>query len=144
MYFAIGPKTSKKDLFNFDTEYDELKEAVVNSSEKLIVISGLRRTGKTSLMKVVYNEIELPKVYIDAREIFPLTTQSVNQHFTSFLFEFSKSYNLAEALLDQVKSLDFEVKVELKQHEHLLSSILKSINVEMGKRKTHAVIFIDE
>jgi len=144
MYFAIEPKTTKKDLFNFDNEYRELKKAVVDPGDKLIVISGLRRTGKTSLMKVVYNETALPKIYIDTREIFPLTPQSVNQHFVSALFELAKRYNLAEALLDQVKSLELGVKIELKQREHLLSSVLKSINLEMGKRKTQAVIFIDE
>lgn len=144
MYFAIGPKTSKKDLFNFDKEYAELKDAATESGEKLIVISGLRRTGKTSLMKVVYAELTLPKVYLDTREIFPLTPQSANQHFIALLLEFAKGYSLAEAVLDQIKSLELGLKVELKQKEYLLSSILKSINQEMAKRKTIAVIFIDE
>lgn len=144
MYFTIKPKTKKEDLFNFEEEYLELKNEIIRNSNRIIVVSGLRRTGKTSLMNVVYNEMNLPKVYMDSREIFPFNPSAVNQHFISILNEFLKKYDLSRIILDHIKSVDFMLKIEPREKEVLLSSLLKNINEEMKKRKTHLIIFIDE
>jgi len=144
MYFSVEPKTRKKDLFDFDEEYEILKKCIENGEEHIIVVSGLRRTGKTSLMKVVYNEINQPKLYIDSREIYPLTPASVNQHFITVLMDFVKEHNLIKAVLDHVKAIELMVRIEAKERENVLSAVLKTVNAEMEKRKTHATIFIDE
>jgi hypothetical protein len=144
MYFSVEPKTRKKDLFDFDKEYEVLNECIESGEERIIVVSGLRRTGKTSLMKVIYNEINQPKLYIDSREIYPLTPSSVNQHFITALMDFVKEHNLIKAVLDHVKAIELMVRIEAKERENILSAILKTVNVEMEKRKTHTTIFIDE
>ncbi|HII53203.1 hypothetical protein COT30_01275 [Candidatus Micrarchaeota archaeon CG08_land_8_20_14_0_20_49_17] len=144
MYFSIEPKTSKEDLFNFDEPYAALKKCIGLNEERLVVVFGLRRTGKTSLMKVVYNELDMPKIYIDAREIFPLTPLSTNQYLVSIFIEFARKYDIIKAILEHVSAVEFVLRAEGKEREAILSSILKNINAEMQKRKTHLVIFIDE
>ncbi len=57
MYFDPEPKNKKEDLYNFEDEYEGLHSAI-RRNERIIVIKGVRRTGKTSLMKVVYNELK--------------------------------------------------------------------------------------
>ncbi|RLG06055.1 MAG: ATP-binding protein, partial [Thaumarchaeota archaeon] len=46
MYFDPAPKTKRKDLYNFDEELRKFIEAI-NGSDRLILVTGLRRTGKT-------------------------------------------------------------------------------------------------
>ncbi|MCD6330835.1 MAG: ATP-binding protein, partial [Thermoplasmata archaeon] len=70
MYFDPEPKSKKEDLYNFEKEYKALHNAI-KRNERIIVIKGIRRTGKTSLMKVVYNELKNPKAFIDGRIIPP-------------------------------------------------------------------------
>jgi len=53
MLFDLYPKTKLKDLFGREREFREFREAL-ELGEGLIVIYGMRRTGKTSLLKHVF------------------------------------------------------------------------------------------
>lgn len=67
MYFETAPKRKKADLFNFEHEYWQLTDMLKSSDYKLIVVSGLRRTGKTSLIRVVMNENNFDHIWLDGR-----------------------------------------------------------------------------
>ncbi|MBI5298756.1 MAG: ATP-binding protein [Deltaproteobacteria bacterium] len=69
MYFNPQVKDSKKDFFNFDVLQEELKKAIQDKLAPLIAIYGLRRTGKTSLIRVVLNSMGRKYVWIDSRDI---------------------------------------------------------------------------
>ena len=49
MLFGIKPKVRRADLFDFDEEFDRLSSLITDRLTRLIVVRGLRRTGKTSL-----------------------------------------------------------------------------------------------
>jgi len=66
MYFDLTPKSKREDFFNYSHEYEELKKAI-ERKDKIVALIGVRRVGKTSLMKVVYNELKMPKLWIDGR-----------------------------------------------------------------------------
>ena len=71
MLFDPRPKERREDLYNFD---EELNKLIKSFGEPLIVVSGLRRTGKTSLILTALNISEKPFIYIDLREgIQPLS-----------------------------------------------------------------------
>lgn len=70
MYFNPQVKDSKKDFFNFEVIQEELKKALEDKLTPLIAIYGLRRTGKTSLIKVVLNLLDRKYVWIDSRDIY--------------------------------------------------------------------------
>ena len=67
MLFDIKPKDNIKDLFGRENEILLLKRCVI---EPLTIIYGIRRTGKTSLLKSVLNSLEMPYIIIDIRELF--------------------------------------------------------------------------
>ncbi|MFH2109756.1 MAG: ATP-binding protein [Candidatus Bathyarchaeota archaeon] len=67
MYFDPLPKKNLKDLFNRKEELDKFSKALSYSS--LIVIIGLRRTGKTSFMNVALSESDQPYITLDLRSL---------------------------------------------------------------------------
>ncbi|MBI2669145.1 ATP-binding protein [Candidatus Woesearchaeota archaeon] len=68
MYFDIQPKTEKEDLFGIETNLRLLVKALLDTSVRMMVIKGLRRTGKTSLLNVALKVSETNYVKIDVRD----------------------------------------------------------------------------
>ncbi|ARM75578.1 AAA family ATPase [Acidianus manzaensis] len=66
MLFDERPKTKREDLFDRENELNGL---LTNIYRPLIVLSGVRRIGKTSLLLVALNESKLPFILIDARKL---------------------------------------------------------------------------
>lgn len=69
MYFNPQVKNSRDDFFNFEVIQEELKKAIRDKTTPLIAVYGLRRTGKTSLIRVVLNSLGKKHVWIDSRNI---------------------------------------------------------------------------
>jgi AAA+ ATPase superfamily predicted ATPase len=67
LLFDPRPKASRRDLYDFE---EELKTLSRYLGEPLTVVSGLRRTGKTSLVLTALNESDKPYVFVDLREGF--------------------------------------------------------------------------
>ncbi len=143
MYFEPGPKENKRDLYHFDKEYHALV-STLTSSHRLIIIKGLRRTGKTSLMTVVYNELKAPKLFIDARAIEGTSEQDVFSFFVSRFANYLKQKNMLKTLLETIESVDMGVTLNIKQQKPLLSSIVAEIDSFAAKDKTCFYLFIDE
>lgn len=66
MLFDPRPKISRKELYNRESELGMLEEFVRRGSPMLVML-GIRRIGKTSILRVFLNEVDLPYIYIDAR-----------------------------------------------------------------------------
>ncbi len=60
MLFNLEPKDRREDLYDFDRELRVLERALLMS--KLVVVKGIKRTGKTSLMKTALNVTGLPYI----------------------------------------------------------------------------------
>ncbi|MEM4733270.1 MAG: ATP-binding protein [Candidatus Bathyarchaeia archaeon] len=65
MYFDPRPKTKKEDLYNREKELEQFFKAI--SYSPLIVVTGLRRTGKTSFVNVALVECGCPFAILDLR-----------------------------------------------------------------------------
>jgi uncharacterized protein len=65
LYFDPRPKIKKEDLYNRTNERLAFKNALAYSP--LIVVTGLRRTGKTSFLNVAMEESEQPHTMLDLR-----------------------------------------------------------------------------
>lgn len=65
MLFSPEPKVSEEDLFDFRVELNQLVSAIRMS--RLTIITGIRRSGKTSLLNVAIRKSGLPYVYFDVR-----------------------------------------------------------------------------
>jgi len=123
MYFETAPKTRKADLFDFDYEYRHLTEMLKSGDARCIVIYGLRRTGKTSLMHVVVNENNFKYVWIDGRSF-----DSRTEFFAELIKEL-KSRKLLPLESFELKGL----KLGLEQSLH-----------EMLKNAKGLIIIVDE
>jgi AAA+ ATPase superfamily predicted ATPase len=64
LYFDPEPKRRRQDLYDFEKELESLIRCV-DEGPGLIVVSGLRRTGKTSLVLTGLNETSDPYVVLD-------------------------------------------------------------------------------
>lgn len=69
MYFDPQAKQKPEDFFNFEVLQQELRKALGDPHIPLIAVHGLRRTGKTSLIRVVLNSSRKKYVWFDGREI---------------------------------------------------------------------------
>ena len=65
MYFDARPKTRKEDLYDREKELKQFSDAL--PYVPLIVISGTRRTGKTSFLNVALAEADQPYALLDLR-----------------------------------------------------------------------------
>ncbi len=65
MLFDPNPKRRREDLFDFDEELMQFVDSVMK--DKLTLVTGLRRYGKTSLILTGLNEARVRYVYVDCR-----------------------------------------------------------------------------
>jgi len=144
MYFDPTVKEKLEDFYNYTEERKHL-EALLASGPPMIVIKGLRRTGKTSLMRVCYSSLKTPKAWIDGRQIFSgfKADQLLYEAFTNLL----KELKMEEKIFARISSLSFtspygEVGVSIGRP--LPGSIAEEVNKELENRKLKAVLFIDE
>ncbi|MCE4605916.1 MAG: ATP-binding protein [Desulfurococcales archaeon] len=66
LLFDPRPKISRDELYDRDYELNKLLEFLENGSP-IMVMYGVRRIGKTSILNVFLNETNVPHIYIDAR-----------------------------------------------------------------------------
>ena len=69
MYFDARPKESREDLYDREEELQALRSSL---SEPIVLLTGVRRIGKTSILKVLLNEVDAPYALMDVR--LPLTS----------------------------------------------------------------------
>ena len=66
MLFDPRPKTRRGELYDRDVELGVL-DRFVRGGSPLMVMLGIRRIGKTSILRVFLSEVDLPYIFIDAR-----------------------------------------------------------------------------
>jgi hypothetical protein len=73
--FDPRPKESREDFFDREKEL-ELIQAYAKKGSPIILCLGVRRIGKTSLLKVFLNETSYPHLYLNARKLADYGYQS--------------------------------------------------------------------
>jgi hypothetical protein len=54
-------------------QYNELKSRIAEPRDKVQVLSGPRQVGKSTLVKQVLQEIDLPYMFVSADNVEPIT-----------------------------------------------------------------------
>ncbi len=109
MLFDIVPKTSMSDIFDRTEEFGDLKLSIENSP--LTVIYGIRRSGKTSLLRSGLNEMKIPYIFIDMRKIFSENGMIRDTIFSREVFNlFYKNLNIFRKLGISIKNLPDKIK----------------------------------
>jgi len=150
MLFDPRPKSSKKDLFDFDRELNELIKYL---DEPLTVVSGLRRTGKTSLILTALNESKRFFLYVDLRE-GASSAKSLYQLLSRSLSDFSKKLqkkdtkNLFSRIITKVRGVSLmgvEIQINWSPRKRpLISELFNALDELAEKLNTKLVIVLDE
>ena len=146
MYFDISPKAKREDLFGMDYHLDMLKRYMMDESVRLIVIKGLRRTGKTSLLNVALNEIPLPTVKIDVRES-PFYDR---KEFLVFLIKKikEKTSDFFDRIIENIAGVKFgyeNFSFELFfSQEGNINSFFENLNDLLAKKRQQLILAFDE
>ncbi len=144
MLFRPGVKESKVDFYNFEMELKGVIEALISEIHRMIVIKGVRRTGKSSLLRVSLNESSLPHLLIDLREFC-----SGDQIYESVELSLRRTLSKLKGLkryLETVSGITI-AGFSVSFHERrmgTISSILKALNEWAGDQDTYFAIAIDE
>jgi len=106
-FFDEAPKSRLEDLYDFETQVEQLR-AAIRRGNRMIIILGLRRTGKTSLLQSCLNAEGIPYLLLDGRVFAgrPLITyEELVRHFETSLNQALARASLPRKFLDALKGL---------------------------------------
>ena len=137
MLFDLKPKTRREDLFNREKELEILLHAI-KLKEPLIIVYGLRRMGKSSLVKVALNMVNLPHIMVDIKGIlheYGIISKDALMHeianaFTASMPLLEKLGFKLKEVLSRVRGFkvgEFEVVLELS-HKPSFTELLRAID----------------
>ncbi|AJC71276.1 ATPase [Thermococcus guaymasensis DSM 11113] len=147
MLFSPYPKTKREELFDRERELKELEEAV-KRGERLILLLGLRRLGKSSLLNVALNELTYPSIKVDVRKTYS-EFSSVNRYvigkmLLSGMSGRKKLVEEAKLFLERVKGVSVSgLKLEITSKDFSITELLEALN-EYGEKAGRVIIAFDE
>ncbi len=148
MLFDPEPKRKKKDFYNRETELRELLESVEN--ERFVVIQGIRRLGKSSLLNIALRKSKYPFVKLDLREIY-FTHGSVSKFhlYRALSRELSKLSRIQGfvSMLKKVKGVKiagFEIQLDWREKGASVADVFRAIDAWASARGKKAIVAFDE
>ncbi len=147
MLFSPYPKTKREELFDREKELREFEEAI-ERGERLILLLGLRRLGKSSLLNVALNELPNPSIKIDVRKTYS-EFSSVNRYIIGKMLLSAMSgrrriIEEAKVFIERVRGVSVSgVGVEITSKEFSITELLEALN-DYGEKAGRIVIAFDE
>ena len=133
MLFDLNPKEKVTDLYDRKTELESLSTSLKNG-ERLLVVYGLRRVGKTSLIHSFLNEREFPYILLDMKEIY----------YTSGSIPMKMLYNaIVKEFVKFTEKVGEDADINLSD-DFKLTDLFKEINEWCKSRKLIFIIAFDE
>jgi len=147
MLFSPKPKTKKEELFDRERELKVLYTAL--EIYPLIVVTGLRRVGKSSVVRVFLNENSYPYLYIDGRRIYEMSSGSMSSYslYKMLEIEFSRLSKSRKVLnfLKRIRGINIAGNgIEIDKQEFDLASLFEKLDKFAGKEGKNFVVFFDE
>ena len=146
MYFKPGIKESKKDFFDFKPELDALTRELRSMETRMVVIRGVRRTGKSSLLRIGLAESKLPHLLLDARTFGPFSPDQIYELMANSLSELIEKHRAIGEILRRVKGISIAgSRVDFVSRDRpVLVEVLEKLS-EWGKSKGKPVVLaLDE
>ncbi len=153
--FRLEPKESLEELYDFERELEELRRGYEGG--RIVAVLGLRRMGKSSLLRSFLNGFSIPHVYIDARRVAVATgratTRGLMEEVGRALAEFLRREaplrdRLAEALRSvrgvSISLSPVAVALSWGRERADLISLLDVLDDAMGRAGRRLALAIDE
>ncbi len=153
MFFDINPKERKEDLYDRETELGEILKAL-ELGERLLVIYGIRRIGKSSLVRVSLRESSMPYVLVDLRELYYNENMVTAAHLVRYLVKGFRErmkwyeklgFDLEEALkrIKRIRVKEYEIEIEPAARISL-TTLLSEINSWCSRHDMRFILVLDE
>lgn len=147
MYFDPRPKTRKEDFFDRETELKQFEETLSYAS--IIVVTGLRRTGKTSFVDVALSRTSHPYAFLDMRDlpVVPSRAEIVRRVETAFGKMDKKWLSPLSDVLKHVKGVDFagtSITFGWGEKGVDLAELFEKIDSWAKKHDEHFLFAVDE
>lgn len=146
MYFDIAPKEKREDLFGASYQLELLEKYLLDKSVRIVVIKGLRRTGKTSLLNVALNGINIKSIKIDVRDA-PFYDK---REFKIFLVKKikDKMNGLVNKILRKISGLKvsyekFSFELFFSKEENI-SLFFQNFDASLRKKRQTLILAFDE
>ncbi|MDW7977181.1 MAG: ATP-binding protein [Candidatus Caldarchaeum sp.] len=148
MLFDIQPKDDRTNLFGRKEELEKLLRAF-RSGPPLILLLGMRRVGKTSLLKVALKECRQPFIYLDLRSL-------AEEGFSKAVFyrllsdELSRvhsSWAKLHSFLKKVRGVEvagLRVELDWRRGGAMVSSLFREVDEWLGSERRNMVVALDE
>ncbi len=154
MLFSSRPKDDIKNLFGRNEEIKKLKTAI-DEKDPLVIITGFRRVGKTSLLKAVLNEYSKYTIYLDLRDLGSrqyITKNDIANLMESSIREFLDKHATRTAriltILQSVRGINVAgtgINLEWTSKNQLdLRGLFNKLDQWAGSNKTKIVLSVDE
>ena len=133
-------------MFDFETELDALVRELKSPETRMIVIRGVRRTGKSSLLKVGLAESKLPYALLDARAFGPFSPDQIHDLIADSLSKLTERYGALRDILMRVRGISVAgVGVDFVSRDRLtLVEVLEKLS-DWGKSEGKPVVLaLDE
>ncbi|MCS7374322.1 MAG: ATP-binding protein [archaeon GB-1867-097] len=154
MLFDVRPKISEEDLFNRERELNMILEAL-RLGEGIILVTGIRRIGKSSVLNVALKKSNLPYVIIDVRKIFFEYGNVIHRRalFNAIADSFTRNMKFFEKIKFKVKDVIGRIKgfyvsevgVEVEPNiNSKLTDILAAIDEWCLKNDFRFIVAFDE
>lgn len=134
--FDLRPKTKRDDLFDREREL-ELLHRGIERGYPVIAVLGIRRIGKTSLLKVFLNEVN--GIYVDMRGVYKRV--DLEAKLTEAL---ESSLTRIKRLLEGVRGVEvsgLSLRVKWRGRD---SVSLPGLLTEINKKKERFIVVLDE
>jgi AAA+ ATPase superfamily predicted ATPase len=147
LYFDPRPKTKRVDLFNREEELKQFQKALGYAS--FVVVTGLRRSGKTSFVDVALAEAGCPHVFLDMRDLptVPSRVEIVRMVEAAFQSLDKKWLSALKGTLTHVKGVSFvggSVAFDWGEKGVDLAELLDKIDSWAKSRKERFLLAFDE
>lgn len=148
MYFSLMPKKKRENLYNREREFEELEKSF--ESGRQILLTGIRRIGKTSLLQAFLNELserKIPNIFIDCRSFEKAGSfdkNGFNSRFKALLDKIlSKNLQILKKI-SKISLYGIEFKLNSDVNRFDLFAYLDMVNELMDRKGTKLVIALDE
>lgn len=148
MLFDPMPKENRKELFDRERELNAL-DSFTRSHSRIALVLGIRRVGKTSLLKVFVNESSYPWIFIDARRLSEHGYSRISL-YRLLADELNKRKNLLEKIIDYLKTLrgisllGTQVDFNWRTKALTISAILEKLDEYAENENTSFLVIVDE
>ncbi|MCX8200809.1 MAG: ATP-binding protein [Candidatus Caldarchaeum sp.] len=148
MLFDVAPKDERTSLFGRDKELEKLLQSF-GSKAPLILLLGMRRVGKTSLLKVALKEWGQPYLYLDLRALADGGFSKVVFYrlLSDELTRVQSSWDRLRFFLQKVRGVQvagISVELDWRRNGMTISSLFRKIDEWLESEGKNMAVAFDE